>query len=117
MSVIEFLRSCRKLRLLSIPTKSGFRIANYLDGTGARFYYDFIARHDRIDGLRYMEEDHVVYQLVRPDLGYFGKKYNINTVVAKKETVKSAHKRGIHYAFATEGIVFENEYYLVFRPV
>jgi hypothetical protein len=115
MDMIEFLRGHRGMRILSIPTKLAFKIAIFLDNTDTKFYYDNISKHDKIDGIRYMEEDHVVLSYVKPDMEYFARKYGINILVAQKIALVGSRSLGIDYDFRDQQQVFENEEYIVYK--
>ena len=114
-SLVDFLKSRRGMRLLSIPTKLNFKIATFLDSADAQFYYDNISDPSKINGIKYMEEDHIVLHYVKPDMKYFANKYDINTVVAQKKALRNAETRGINYEFREEDKLFENDEYVVYR--
>ncbi|MBU1122095.1 MAG: hypothetical protein KKF54_05335, partial [Candidatus Omnitrophica bacterium] len=113
--LIDYLKTRQGLKLLSIPTKWNFMIATFLDNTDAIFYYDNICDYDKIDGLKYMEEDYIALYYVKPDMNYFAEKYGINTVVMQKQSLKYAETQGINYKFKEEDKLFENELYLVYK--
>jgi hypothetical protein len=114
-ALIDYLKGRNGLRMLSIPTKWNFKIAFYLADSDVVFYFDNISRKDKIDGIKYMEEDHVSLSFVKPDMQYFSRKYGINTVVVDKNALPSAEEFGIHYVFKNEDKLFENEDYIVYK--
>jgi hypothetical protein len=113
--LIDYLKEVRGLRLLSIPTKMNFKIATLVNDRDAKFYYDNISRHNKIDGIKYMEEDHVTLHYVKADMDYFVGRYGINTVVAEKRSLGNALEHGIKYNFDNEDKIYENDEYLVYR--
>jgi len=112
--LIDFLQKQQGLRILSIPTKWNFKIATHLDKTDAKFYYDNISNHAKIDGIRYMEEDHILLHFPITDSKHFAEKYDINTIVARKKTITQAHQNGIEYGFSASKKMFENDDYVVY---
>ncbi|MFC1936378.1 hypothetical protein ACFLYP_01790 [Chloroflexota bacterium] len=114
-SLIAFLRSRQQLRLLAIPTKWNFKIAFQLSNTDAMFYFDNITNERKLDGIRYMDEEHVVLHYVNSDFDFFSKKYNINTLAIQKAALSNANKFGIDYDFSDRIKIFENEDFLVFE--
>jgi len=116
-ALIDYLENLGGLKLLSIPTKWNFKIATYLDNTDALFYYDNISNPKKIDGIKYMQEDHILLHYVKPDMQYFANKYGINTVVVQKKELKNAENLGINYEFKDCKKLFENDEYLVYKIV
>jgi len=114
-TLVDFLKSNRDLKILSIPTKWNFKLATHLDDTDALFYYDNISRHNKIDGIRYMEDDHIFLHYVKSDMRYFMNKYGINTVVIQKEALDNAKSLDVEYKFENRDKIFENDKYLVYK--
>ncbi|MCQ9205008.1 MAG: hypothetical protein NG737_01675 [Omnitrophica bacterium] len=115
IDLINYLSAQVGLRILTIPTKWSYKIATYLDNPDFNFYYNHICRHDIIDGIKYMEEDFVVLNYVKPNMHYFVDKYGINTVIVRKRELETARQKGINYQVNNK--TFENEDYIVFQPV
>ena len=97
-------------KVITIPTKLSFRLATETNKKHL-FYYRFV--YKPIVDNDYMENDHVSFELIKPDFEYFRDKYGIDTVVVSKNTRVAAKKKNIYYHLSKYGVLFENTEYIV----
>ncbi|MFX0097201.1 MAG: hypothetical protein ACFE7E_05525 [Candidatus Hodarchaeota archaeon] len=109
--LVKFLGTLDELKLITLPTKINFKIAASLEERG-KYYFDNICDTSN-DGLRYMEEDHVILHYFKPDFEYFNRKYGINIFVFQRDALKKASSFGINYALGLLNVIFENDGYIV----
>lgn len=114
--LISFLTEKENLRVLSIPTKLVFLLSYHSSNKGTMFYHHLITG-DKLDGFKYMEEDEIIYNYIKPDFSYFKEKYRITTVVVDKRVVEAISKKGILYNFNEMRAVYENHDYAVYDIV
>ncbi|MFX0124898.1 MAG: hypothetical protein ACFFAE_14805, partial [Candidatus Hodarchaeota archaeon] len=110
--VLRVLKGFNNLKILTIPTKMSFKISYYFDGEH-NFYYRSINEIGK--GFRYLEEDWNWFELPRPDLEYFRKKYGVNTFVVWKEALEYSKRISMDYDFSELEKIFENNQYVIFK--
>lgn len=108
--VIDYLKKQKPLNIITIQTKLSFYIYAYLPKLH-KYYFRFIDEPKR--GHEYMNEDHVDFDLIRPDFKYFNKKYAIDTVVISKKYFQVASDKGVYYDIKSYKIVLENDDYMI----
>lgn len=115
VALLSCLKKINGATILAIPTKWNFKIAAGLrECSKNRYYFDNITRYNKIDGLKYMEDEHIVLHYPRSDFKYFKKTYGITLVVIDKVMQKRALKQGIDYDFDSYESVFENARYALY---
>jgi len=111
----QFLAGLDNKNILTIPAKLSFKIASRLFAKH-NYYYRFVnIAGDK--GFRYMDEDFVRFDLVKPDLSYFRQKYSIDIVVVDKDVAKKLKRYLISYDLGKYDIMLDNDNYSVYSLV
>jgi len=110
--LLNFLATIPDKNILSIPTKLSFKLSFFLNE--GLFYYDNMSNLKSIDGIKYMEDEHIVLSYPITNLDYLFNKYGINTLVISKFHLKEAKKMGVEYKLDEKNKAFENEKYIVY---
>jgi len=111
--LISFLSKKKSLRIISIPTKLNFKVETFLYEKNNKYYYDFIG--DKLDGMRYMNEEYSILHYVNTDFNYFKKKYKINTIIVRNKNINVAKMKGIQYKFSGLNKIYANNEYEVYK--
>jgi hypothetical protein len=110
--VIEFLNQSQPNRIITVPVKMAY-VVSALSEPKHKFYYNLF--YEKGKGLQYQSEDVVYFQLIRPDIAYFQKKYGITRLIVQKDRVKFAKTKGIDYNLNGRKPVYENDSYAVYQ--
>jgi hypothetical protein len=80
-----------------------------------KYYFRFVDEKER--GHEYMNEDHIDFDLIKPDFEYFNKKYKVDTVVIAKKYLKVASDKGVNYNIKSYNIVLDNNDYMILKII
>lgn len=114
MEMVSFLTGNKSERVISIPTKLAYRIGNYAPPDTMQFYFNFIMSPTANDGFRYMMEQEVQYDFIRPDFRFFQERYGITTLVCEKIELDFAKGIGVEYGLDDKEPIFENDRFVVY---
>lgn len=110
--LIDFLKEQKPMKIIAIPTKIAFSLGAMINEKH-HYYYSFINGPSK--DYAYMKEDHIAYDLIRPDFDHFKTQYGVNTVVLSKETKINAEKNNIYYDISKYPTIFENDDFVVIK--
>ena len=110
--VVDFLEKSGPQRIITIPVKTAYAISA-LTKPKHQYYYNLFYEEGR--GLEYQNEDIIYFQLIRPEIDYFYKKYKISMLITHKKRVEFAKTKGIDYKLHDKKPLYENANYAVYR--
>ncbi|MCP3678305.1 MAG: hypothetical protein GY721_12155 [Deltaproteobacteria bacterium] len=110
--LLDYFEPLKGVKVLTLPPKLSFKISALSNNHDIKYYYRFINQPQR--GFRYIEEDSVEFEVIKPDLDSIIQKYNINTIVTDNDYLETVQKRGIHYTLERYKLGFKNKEYTVY---
>jgi len=110
---VNYLKKC-KGNLISLMPKLAFRIASHCSNKKIKYYYNFMEVSDE-KHFDYMEEDQVLYNILRSDIDKVIEKYDINIIFIDRRWVdKVAKNKKIKYNLSKYKKAFSNNEYEIY---